>query len=99
MDSTPFDHVPAMIDLQKTNTVRAWHYQEAEQMDFSREDAADDLLLNEILWKSIRGPNSAMPPPVRAAFVFAPNDDDHDHDGDDDIHRNDDDDRRVRDDK
>jgi hypothetical protein len=25
--------------------------------------------LNEILWKSVRGASSTMPPPVRAAFV------------------------------
>ena len=38
--------------------------------DFTREDAADDLLLNEVIWRSVRGPDSPMPPPVRAAFVF-----------------------------
>jgi hypothetical protein len=26
--------------------------------------------LNEIIWKSVRGPNSALPAPRRAAFVF-----------------------------
>ena len=34
------------------------------------EDAADDLVLNEIIWRSVRGPQSKMPAPVRAAFVF-----------------------------
>ena len=38
-------------------------------MDFTREDAADDFKLNEVIWHSIRGPDSPMPPPVRAAFV------------------------------
>jgi hypothetical protein len=48
-------------------------------MDFSREDAADDLLLNEIVWRSVRGPDSPMPPPRRAAFVFiADQDEGHD---------------------
>ena len=39
-------------------------------MNFAREDAADDLLLNEVVWRSVRGANSPMPAPVRAAFVF-----------------------------
>lgn len=38
-------------------------------MNFAREDAADDLLLNEVVWRSVKGPGSPMPPPVRAAFV------------------------------
>jgi hypothetical protein len=38
-------------------------------MDFSREDAAPDLELSEIIWKSVRGPESPMPAPVRSAFV------------------------------
>ena len=41
-------------------------------MDFTKEDAADDLLLTEIIWRSVRGANSPMPAPVRAAFVFTP---------------------------
>jgi hypothetical protein len=28
------------------------------------------LLLNEVIWRSVRGPRSPMPPPVHAAFVF-----------------------------
>jgi hypothetical protein len=45
-------------------------------MDFSKEDAADDLLLNEIVWKSVRGADSPMPAPRRAAFVFVADEDD-----------------------
>jgi hypothetical protein len=44
-------------------------------MDFSVEDAADDLLLNEIVWRSVRGAGSPMPAPRRAAFVFASEED------------------------
>ncbi len=40
------------------------------KMNFAREDAADDLLLNEVVWRSVRGPDSPMPAPVRAAFVL-----------------------------
>jgi len=37
--------------------------------DLMGEDAADDLLFNEVIWRSVRGPHSPMPAPVRAAFV------------------------------
>jgi hypothetical protein len=39
-------------------------------MNFTKEDAADDLALNEVIWQSVKGENSIMPAPVRAAFVF-----------------------------
>jgi len=42
-------------------------------MDFSKEDAADDLLLNEVIWRAVRGDDSPMPPPTRAGFVFVHN--------------------------
>jgi hypothetical protein len=66
----------------------------SEKMDFSIPDAADDLLLNEIVWRSVRGADSPMPPPVRAAFVFAragddDDDEDEDDDHDDDEHEDD----------
>jgi len=35
----------------------------------TKEDQADDLLFNEVIWRSVKGPESPMPPPVRAAFV------------------------------
>jgi hypothetical protein len=29
------------------------------------------FLLNEVIWKSVRGASSQMPAPIHAAFVFA----------------------------
>lgn len=69
-DFTPYEHLPANVDLTETNKATAWGAKLSEQLDLSKEDAADDLLFNEIIWRSVRGPNSPMPPPVRAAFVF-----------------------------
>ena len=40
-------------------------------MNLAEADLAPELELNEIIWKSVRGPASVMPPPVRAAFVKA----------------------------
>jgi YVTN family beta-propeller protein len=38
-------------------------------MDFSVEDRAPELLLNDIIWRSIRGTSSPMPPPRRSAII------------------------------
>ncbi len=69
-DLTPYEHVVPDVDLKAINAKTAWGADLSEKMDFTREDAADDLLLNEVIWRSVRGPNSPMPPPVRSAFVF-----------------------------
>jgi hypothetical protein len=39
------------------------------QLNLEREDSNPDVLFNEIIWKSVRGADSEMPAPVRAAFV------------------------------
>jgi hypothetical protein len=38
-------------------------------MDLTKPDAAPELELNEILWRSVHGASAVMPPPIRAAFV------------------------------
>ena len=60
--------MPAVVDLEEKNSKKAWggHL----KLDFAREDAVDDLLLNEMVWRSVRGADNPMPAPVRAAFVF-----------------------------
>ena len=40
--------------------------------DFTVEDAAPDIELNEAIWKSVRGADSEMPAPINAAFVRVP---------------------------
>jgi DNA-binding beta-propeller fold protein YncE len=67
-DQTPYEHVKPEVDLNEKNTAAAWGAKRSEGFDLSKEDAADDLLLNEVIWRSVKGPNSPMPPPVRAAF-------------------------------
>jgi hypothetical protein len=70
-DFTPFKHLPANVDLEETNGKLAWGSRLSATFDFSREDAADDLQLNEVIWRSVKGDDSPMPAPVRAGFVFA----------------------------
>ena len=38
-------------------------------MNLAEADMAPERELNEILWRSIKGPNSVMPPAVRSAFI------------------------------
>jgi hypothetical protein len=40
-------------------------------MDFTEPDKVDDIVLNEVVWRSVRGADSPMPAPVRAAFFKA----------------------------
>jgi hypothetical protein len=70
-DLTPYAARPATVDLTEKNGRTAWGADKARFMDFTKEDAADDLLLNEMIWRSIRGADQPMPAPTRAAFVFA----------------------------
>jgi YVTN family beta-propeller protein len=67
-DLRPYQALPANVNLEERNNAHAWGGQ--LKMNFAREDAAPDLLLNEVVWRSVRGPDSPMPAPVRAAFVF-----------------------------
>ena len=69
-DLRPYQHVQPQVDLSETNKATAWGAKMSEGFDLTKEDAVDDLLLNEVIWRSVRGPDSRMPPPVRAAFVF-----------------------------
>ena len=67
-DLTPYLALPANVDLHAQNPVAAWGGR--LKMNFTREDAVDDLLLNEVVWRSVRGSQNQMPAPIRAGFVF-----------------------------
>jgi YVTN family beta-propeller protein len=64
-DLTPFTHEAPQVDVNAKNSPLAWGARESEQMDFSDYDLTPEFELNEILWKSVRGAQSAMPLPVR----------------------------------
>ncbi len=78
-DLRPYDALPPNVDLNEKNTLASWGSRASMKMDFSKEDAADEQTLNEIIWRSVRGADAPMPAPTRAAFVLAqPKDDDGD---------------------
>jgi len=77
--------LPARVSIDERNTAYAWGAEASARMYLAEADLAPDQELNEILWKSVKGPASVMPPLVRAAFVRAGLSvgDDDDGDGDD----------------
>jgi hypothetical protein len=69
-DFSPFTHRPARVDINARNTRNSPMAAVSERLDLEVEDRADDLLFNEIIWKAVKGKDSMMSPPVRAAFVL-----------------------------
>ena len=68
-DLTPYTALTPSVDLNERNQKNAWGQDLSAAMNFKKEDAADDLLLNEIVWRSVRGAHSPAPAPIHAAFV------------------------------
>jgi YVTN family beta-propeller protein len=69
-DFTPYKVKPANIDLERRNISINESSRRSEAFNFSKEDAAPDLELNEVIWKAIKGEHSIMPAPKRSAFVI-----------------------------
>jgi hypothetical protein len=70
-DGTPFSSLPSNVELTDKNT--AWNEwaKKSADIDLTREDRVPEQLFNEILWKGIKGANSPLPAPSRAAYVKA----------------------------
>ena len=68
-DGAPFAHLESKIPFYEMNPDGAPMQAESNGWDFSKEDAAPDIALNEAIWKSVHGPHAEMPAPVNAAFV------------------------------
>jgi YVTN family beta-propeller protein len=68
-DFKPYKVRPANVDLEQRNVAWNKSAQRSQEWNFAREDAAPDLDLNEVVWKSVKGEDSVMPAPRRSAFV------------------------------
>jgi hypothetical protein len=68
-DLAPFTHREARVALDEKNSPEAYGAAASAAMNLEGPDLAPDRELNEILWKSVRGAASPMPPPVHSAFV------------------------------
>jgi DNA-binding beta-propeller fold protein YncE len=70
-DLAPYKLRAAKIDLSARNVIDDKWSKLSYQFNLDKEDQAPDLLFNEIIWKSVKGRNTVMPAPRRAAFVVA----------------------------
>jgi hypothetical protein len=71
MDLTPYKARGANVNLDDRNAVVNDLQRRSENFDMSQEDRVPDLEFNEVLWKAIKGEDSEMPAPRRAAFLKA----------------------------
>lgn len=69
-DDADLNHLPATFDLNDINRSRNELSKKSETFNFSKEDAVPDEEFNEVLWKGIKGINSPVPAPRRAAFIM-----------------------------
>jgi phospholipase C len=78
-DKTPFKSFPSNINLNELNPKGTKLAALSKGLDFSAVDRVPDDIMNNMIWKAIKGENATAPSPVRAAFVRAvkkPGDDD-----------------------
>jgi hypothetical protein len=70
-DMTPYNMEAPQVDVNAKNTMKAWGAKESLAMNLDVYDQAPMFALNEIVWKSVKGPKSEMPLPIRR-FHFRP---------------------------
>jgi YVTN family beta-propeller protein len=69
-DSTPYINKPAEVDLEQRNIAVNESSKKSESFNLAKEDAVPDLILNEVIWKYVKGENALLPAPKRSAFVI-----------------------------
>jgi hypothetical protein len=76
-DIQPFSTVAARVRLDERNDWGAPGAAASARMNLRDADRAPELELNEIIWQSVRGAGSVMPPPRRTGFVHPVPGDEH----------------------
>jgi hypothetical protein len=66
---TAYKALAARIPLDETNGADAYGAAASLAMNFAEADMTPEYELNDIVWRSVRGAHSPMPPPVRAGFI------------------------------
>jgi len=64
-----FRRLDARVSLDEKNPTNAFGAIASLQMNFSEADRTPEVLLNDIIWRSVKGANSPMPPPRRSLFI------------------------------
>jgi len=75
-DLAPFSTLPARVSIDEKNDWGAPGALASARMNFRDADRTPELELNEIIWQSVRGAGSVMPPPRRTGFVRSIDEDD-----------------------
>ena len=78
-DFTPFKTVEANVNIDEKNIADNILSKQSAHFNLAKLDAVPELEFNQVLWKAIKGLDSEMPAPRRAAFVLIT-----EGDGDDD---------------
>jgi YVTN family beta-propeller protein len=73
-----FSHMAARVPLDERNDWSSPGAAASLRMNLQEADMAPDLELNQVIWQSIHGAGSLMPPPRRTAFVRPIGDEDDD---------------------
>ncbi|KAA9041442.1 bifunctional YncE family protein/alkaline phosphatase family protein [Ginsengibacter hankyongi] len=68
-DLSTFDHVPPQTDINQIYMATNKLTEKTAAFNFSKEDEVNEVDFNEVLWKGIKGMNSPVPSPKRAAFI------------------------------
>jgi YVTN family beta-propeller protein len=69
-DFTPYTLKAPQVDLDKRNIAVNRSSKISDTFNLADEDKVPDLLLNEVIWKYVKGEDSIMPAPRRSAFVI-----------------------------
>ena len=68
-DESVFNYLPENVDLNDKNIAVNKLSEKSENFNFSKEDEVNEADFNEVLWKGIKGINTLVPSPKRAAFL------------------------------
>jgi DNA-binding beta-propeller fold protein YncE len=68
-DFTPFKAIMPKTDINARNIADNELTRRSEFFNLAKLDAVPERSFNDVLWKAIKGMDSEMPPPVRAAWV------------------------------
>jgi hypothetical protein len=66
---TPFIHELPRTNLFELNVKNTPSAQKSAKFDFKKEDSIPDLEFSEVIWKAVKGEDSVMPAPRRAAIL------------------------------
>jgi YVTN family beta-propeller protein len=69
-DLTPYQTKPAQVNLEQRNIAVNQSSKVSQSFNLTKEDAVPDIVLNEVIWKSVKGEASVMPAPKHSAFVI-----------------------------